>query len=134
MDTASTWAAMCRRAQSHAQNMAHGCCQQAAELIFQEAKEFTGQKPPQTDDELALRSRQSHALNSKIRTICHANNMASSHPAVASQILEEAEGCCGLQATDAAFKILDQRINEITAKIRNLCFDDLSRRTIEGQG
>ena len=132
MDTASNWAAMCRRAQSHAHNMAQGCCEQAAEMVFQEAKEFTGQKAPQTGNELALRSRQSHALNSKIRTICHADRMARSHPAVASQILEAAKGCCGLQVTDSAFTILDERINEIMAKIRNLCFDDQSRRTIEG--
>jgi hypothetical protein len=131
MSIASNWAGICRRSQSHATTMGHGRPPLAVELINQETKEFCEQPCPQTEAELSLRWRQSDALNSKIRTICHADTMGRGRPAIAAQLVEEARKCCGLPTSDADFKALDRQINEIMSSIRNLCFDDLTRRNIQ---
>ncbi len=77
-----------------------------------------------------MRSRQSNALQIKIRTICHGDTMSRQHPAIAPQVLEQVAKCCGLQTTDAEFRRFDEVTYAIQSAIRNLCFSDTARRSL----
>jgi hypothetical protein len=123
----STWSLMCQSALSHAASMGRMQRHPAArELIDAEARKFTQQQQPETDDELSERHAQHLSLTSRIGTIAHADSMARMHPNVAEAVFELVRGYCegDLPTTAEGVNELHSASLDLTSKISALCHAD----------
>jgi hypothetical protein len=86
-----SWAEICRQAASHSQIMAGMSVPQFRGFFSTPTQKLLALAPPNSDDELHLRFRQSAALASVIGQLGHVDGMARLTPAALPELIIEAE-------------------------------------------